>query len=530
MYWIWISIAFLCGFLARQIGLPPLVGYLFAGFGLQLAGVKPDPSLDTLGDIGISLLLFTIGLKLRLGNLRKAEVFGAASAHMLTIVLLTTANCFFLGALGMFYFADISLAAAVLVGFAVSFSSTVIAVKVLEENGEMRTRHGQVAIGILIVQDIAAVAFVTLVSDTHFGWQLAGLLLLPLFVPLLGSLLSRSGHGELLPLSGICIALIGGVFFEWMGLKAHLGALVFGLLLSRHAQAVELSRSLLHFKDLFLIGFFLSVGFVALPNLQMLAVALVMALALPFKAILFYFWLLLFRMRARSAFLAALALANYSEFGLIVAALSVKQGLLDEDWLVIIALSVALSFIFSSALNAWSNNLYEYWQGFLKRFERSNALLEDAVAYPGDVEVLVVGMGRVGGGAYDTLREEWGNTVYGMDVESSRAAEQAERGRRVICGDAEDPDFWPRLNLHRLRVVMFSLPNYKDTLQAVAQLKRAGFTGKTASISRYEDEKEKLLEGGVDEVHNFYAEAGAGFAEQCRDLLGKPVAARASGN
>lgn len=524
MTYLWVSIAFVCGFLARQIGLPPLVGYLCAGFALNAAGMQAEPLLEDLGELGITLLLFTIGLKLNVRQLFRPEVIGPTLGHMSTIIALTAINCLLLGALAVFYFNGIDFAAAMLIGFAVSFSSTVIAVKVLEENGEMSTRHGQLAISVLVVQDIAAVAFVTLASGTEFSIHLAALLLLPLFIPVFGKLLDRSGHGELLPLAGICMALLGGVFFEWMSLKAHLGALVFGLLLSGHAKATELSRSLLNFKDLFLVGFFLSIGFVALPTMEMVYVSLIMAVALPFKALLFHLWFLMFRLRTRTAFLASLSLANYSEFGLIVAAISVKEELLDPDWLVIMAIAVAFSFVFSGALNARSNALFDRWRGWARHYERELPLAADLREPLGSARILVVGMGRVGTGAWDTLHERWGEAVCGIDVDRSRVQRLCDSGRRVICGDAEDPEFWTSLQLQEVQLVMFCMPNYKDTLQAAEYLSAGGYPGKTAAIARYEDERLALLDGGIDQAYNLYAEAGAGFAEQSSELLAAPPA------
>ncbi|MBT8140642.1 MAG: cation:proton antiporter [Gammaproteobacteria bacterium] len=521
MTYLWVSIAFIFGFLVRQIGLPPLVGYLVAGFALNAAGVAPDPSLQLLGDLGIGLLLFSIGLKLDLKRLARLEVFGTTFSHMATIVLLTTLNCFLLGSFGMVYFAGIDLAAALLIGFAVSFSSTIIAVKVLEENGEMSTRHGKLAIAILVVQDIAAVAFVTIASGAEFSWALSGLLLLPLLLPLLSFVLSRSGHGELLPLAGICLALLGGQFFEWMGLKAHLGALVFGLLLSKHSKAAELSKSMLNLKDLFLIGFFLSIGFVALPTLPMTFAALIMAIALPFKAMFFHLWFVLFRLRARTAFLASLSLANYSEFGLIVAAISVKEGLMDADWLVIMALAVSFSFVFSGALNARSDMLYERWSTLLRRYQRQPPLPLDEPDSVGNATVLVVGLGRVGNGAYETLYRDFGSAVCGVDVDRSRVDKLRNSGRAAIVGDAEDPEFWARMDVNSLHLVMFCMPNFKDTLHAVNRLAKQGYKGSTAAIARFEDERQALIDGGVDQAYNLYAEAGAGFAEQSVGLLAK---------
>lgn len=214
MDYLWIFIAFVCGFIFKQINLPPLVGYLAAGFGLHALGVEPDASLQVLGDLGVILLLFTIGLKLNIGSLFKAEIWAGAAGHMSVIVLLTVVNCSVLGALGLIYFSDLDFSGAALIGFAVSFSSTVIAVKVLEENGEMRSRHGQVAIGILVIQDIAAVIFVTLASDISPSWWALALLGLPLLRPVLHYLLERCGHGELLPLGGMFLAFTGGELFE----------------------------------------------------------------------------------------------------------------------------------------------------------------------------------------------------------------------------------------------------------------------------------------------------------------------------
>jgi predicted Kef-type K+ transport protein len=514
MDFLWVFIAFACGFLAKQINLPPLIGYLAAGFGLHAYGVVPTSILDILGDIGVMLLLFTIGLKLNVSSLFKAEVWAGASGHMSVIVLLTTINCTFLAMLGFMFFVDLDLAGAALVGFAVSFSSTVIAIKVLEEKGEMRSRHGQVAIGILVIQDIAAVIFVTLASGVALSWWVLILAGLPLLRPLLFWVLDRSGHGELLPLSGIFLALAGGELFEWVGLKAHLGALVVAVLLSSHAKASELSKSLLNFKDIFLIGFFLAIGFTAVPTVDMLGVALIMAVALPFKAGLFFLWLTHLKLRARTAFLTSLSLANYSEFGLIVCSISVAQGLLNKEWLVIMALSVSLSFVFSSVMNAHGHSLFQRWFTQLKRFERTERLPEDQVAELGDAAILIVGMGRVGTGAYDQLREDREQKICGIDMDRDRVEAHRSKGRNVIFGDAEDPAFWSYTPLDNVRLIMFSMPSYLDILEAQKQLNQRGFKGRTAGVAKYKDEEAILLEGGVDEVFNFYAEVGNGFANQ----------------
>ncbi|MBT8148583.1 MAG: cation:proton antiporter [Pseudomonadales bacterium] len=519
MDYLWIFVAFVFGFIAKQMYLPPLIGYLLAGFALHTLGVTPDSSLEKIGEVGVTLLLFSIGLKLNVGNLVKREVWAGALGHMAAITGLTIVNSLFLGALGLIYFADLDFRSAAIIGFAVSFSSTVIAVKALEARAEMRVRHGQLALGILIIQDIAAVLFVTLSAGKSPSLWILCLPALVLLRPLLGRLLDRCGHGELLPLAGIFLAYSGGQLFEWVGLKAHLGALVVAILLSGHSKASELSRSLMNFKDLFLIGFFLSIGFTALPTLNMLGAAFIMAIALPVKATMFFVWLTRLRLRSRTAFLAAINLSSYSEFGLIVCAISVQQGLLAKEWLVIMALSVSLSFIFSSIVNLRAHRLYERWLQRIQKFERADVLPHDQFVQPRGASILIIGMGRVGTGAYDTVADDLQQPVCGIDVEQERIKMHCEAGRHVIYGDAEDPEFWSQLDLSDVQLVMFTMPNYLDILQAQHQLQRVGYQGKTASIVRYEDEKEALLGGGIDEVFNFYAKAGTGLADQSIHLL-----------
>lgn len=525
---IWVAVAFVCGFLAKQIKLPPLVGYLAAGFGLHALGVVPDSSLEVLSDLGVTLLLFTIGLKLNIKNLFKVEIWGAATGHMGAFVILTMLNCLFFAYIGIVYFNGLDWSSAALVGFAVSFSSTVCAVKILEERGELGARHGQVAIGILIIQDIAAVIFVTFATDKSPSLWAMALLALPLIRPLLTKLLEKSGHGELLPLAGFFLAFTGGELFELVGLKAHLGALIFAILLSGHDKATELAKSLLNFKDIFLIGFFLSIGFTALPTIDILGVALIMALALPVKAVIFFLWLTRLKLRNRSAFLTALSLSNYSEFGLIVCAASVSQGLLAREWLVIMALAVAISFIFSSIINAYSHSLYARWRIVIKHFERPRRLAEDRFSYPENAAILVIGMGRVGTGAYDTLQDNLQQTVCGVEMVKERVAKHCLEGRNVISADAEDPEFWEQVDFKSIDLVMFAIPNYQDILEVAKQLKLAGYRGKMAGIVTYEDDREKLLAAGIDVVFNFYQKAGAGFADQAIDLL-RPEQGTASG-
>lgn len=519
MDFIWILFAFVCGLGVRLLAMPPLIGYLIAGFALHFMGVEPDQSLYVLADMGITLMLFTIGLKLDIRTLLKPEIWVGTTSFMLVWTLLLGGILLSLSSLAITVFADISLQSAALIAFACSFSSTVCVIKLLEESGEVKTRHGRLAIGILVMQDIIAVLFLVFATGQIPSiWALLLLLLIPAR-PLISKLLQRAGHGELLPLTGFFLALGGYELFALVNIKGDLGALLIGMLISQHPKAAELSKSLLSFKDLFLIGFFLSIGFTALPDWSMLFIALGLALLLPIKFIFSLLILNALKLRARTAYLSSLALANFSEFGLIVAAISVNSGWLDKQWLVVLALAVSISFVFTSLIYRYAHIIYSHYKHQLKRFERPHRLAEDIFVQPSSAEILVIGLGRVGKGAYDALYYAVGDRVWGMDADRNRIEKQKRAGMHVFFGDGEDADLWETLDTSSIKLVLLALPSIDDSINVSNQLRHAQYPGQIAAVARYEDERERLLSAGIDKVFNFYTEAGTGFAEESLALI-----------
>jgi predicted Kef-type K+ transport protein len=519
MEFILLFIAFIFGFACKIVKMPPLIGFLAAGFVLNAMGYSLNDSLSTIADLGITIMLFVIGLKLNIKDLGKVEIWFTSLAHALAWVGIISLFVFILIVLSLPFISDLTMQQAALIGFAFSFSSTVCVVKTLEESGESKTRHGKVAIGILIVQDILAVLFLVAATGKLPSIYALGLFLLIPATPLLRKLLEEAGHGELLPLSGLVFALGGYFLFELVGVKGDLGALIIGILLAPSSKASELSKSLLTFKDLFLIGFFLTIGLTALPTVDMVLIALLFSVLLPIKYLLFFSLFASTRLRARTSYLTSLIMSNYSEFGLIVIAVAVSAGMLNSDWLVIMALSVSFSFVISSILYKRSHQHYAKVKNSLKRFQSSTILPEDQYPSTSDAEVLVIGMGRVGKGAFRALNKTLGNTVWGMDADIDRVDNLKACGQNTIVGDGENIDLWENLDLSNLKLVLLALPSIEDSTNITAQLRQADYGGRIAAIARYEDEVEPLLEEGVDRVFNFFNDAGLGFAEESINLL-----------
>jgi glutathione-regulated potassium-efflux system ancillary protein KefC len=518
MDFLWILIAFICGYLAKQINLPPLIGYLTAGFTLHSLGVEPHENLESFANLGITLMLFTIGLKTNFNTLLKPSVWAGTSLHMIVWVFVGTALLKALAYIGIGYIENLGWPALMLITFALGFSSTVCVVKLLEEKGEIKTRHGKLAVGILVMQDIVAVIFLVLATGDIPNIYAFSLILLWPARHLLGRLVASVGHGELLPLIGFFLALGGYELFHLFNLKGDLGALVFGLLLSQHIKAAELSKSLLAFKDLFLIGFFLSIGFTALPTIDMIMPLIAISFLLIIKGVLLFHILAGLRVPGRSMFLGSMILTNYSEFGLIVTALCVGNGWLAKEWLVIIALGVSLSFVFTSVFYEYAHTVYAYMRTWVKYFERQQPIpiYQEQLK---QAEILVIGMGRVGRSSYDVLHKEVGDKVWGLESDIDKVRSHQDAGRHVILGDAEDADFWETRELWHIKLVMLAMPSVSDIRDITAQLKLSNYSGHIAAIARYEDERKQLIEFGVDSVFNYYVEAGTGFAEESLELI-----------
>lgn len=502
---LWITIAYAFGLAARPLGLPPLVGYLVAGFllhninpWLSLPG-QGEVWLEQLAHLGVLLLMFTIGLKLRASSVVRTEILGTGLLHF--------ALSFAIYGAGLWWLLHLPWIKALLLGAALTFSSTVLTAKILDGKRELRAFHGRVAIGILILQDVIALLIMAFASGhSPSPWALA-LLLLPFARPLFYRLLDITGHDELLVLLGLLLAIVlGGYSFEQLGVSSELGALIAGMLLAHHKRAVELSHSLWGIKEIFLVGFFLQIGVHGLPDREALMFSLVMIALLPMKTLLYFLLLVIFKLRARSAFLASLSLGNYSEFSLILA------SVLLPEWMVPLAISLALSFVVSAPINRIAHPLYERLARRLIPLERNIRHPDEQPVSLGDARVLVIGMGRTGAAAYEHLARH-AVPVIALDSDPTKVEQQRLMGRNIAFADAEDQLFWQEVDLDQLNSVILSMNDVESKVIAAQQLRLRGFKGLVLSHSIYPDEADKINAAGANKTYQTMSQAGVGLAE-----------------
>lgn len=494
---LWVATSFALGLLGRRLGLPPLVGYLVAGFGLASLGIKATDFLHEIAHLGVLLLLFTVGLKLRLGSLIRPEVLGVGGVHLALFGALVAVGLGF-GLWGQ---------TGVVVGLALAFSSTVLAVKILEDKRELKSFHGRVAVGILVLQDLVAVAVLAVLGvQAPSPWAVL-LLLFPLLRPMLVLLLKRVGHDELQILYGLGLALIGGQLATMVGLSSELGALLMGALLAGQPQTGELSKSLWSLKEAFLVAFFLEIGLGGLPPVGALPSILLLLLLLPIKWALFFGLFVAFGLRARTAFVASLALSSYSEFALIVAIPMVEAGRLGSEWTTLIGLTVALSLAIAAPLNRNAHQIYDRLERWLHRFERPVLHPDREPTQLGSARWLVVGMGRTGGAVYKLL-DASGERVVGLDSDPAKLEHHRAKKRRVLYGDSEDPELWDRLATANLKGVLLTMPEIEAKIRAAQGLRQNGFKGIVAATSFHLEEDPILEQAGVSLIFHPLAEAG----------------------
>lgn len=502
------------GLLASMIRLPPLVGFLAAGFVLHAAGVQTVPGMDAVAGLGVTVLLFGIGLKVEVRSLLRREVWLTASLHMVGSTLVGAGLLALLAAVGIGLAADGGPRTWLVIGFALSFSSTVVVVKVLEDRGATRSLGGRTAIGILVIQDVAAVGFMALAEgQTPSPWAVLLVLVLPGAL-VVRPILSAIEHGELLPLYGIVLALVPGyALFEALGIKGDIGALVMGMLLAGHPRAGELSKSLFEIKDLLLVAFFLSIGLSDALSPRLLGIALLLVVLLPLKALGYSALLWVFRLRRRTSVLTGLSLANFSEFGLIVVVVAPTQ-LLDRDWVTVIATAVAASFV----LSALPGRHPEYLAHLVRRIlpDRSVEAMhpENRPLDVQDAQAVILGMGRVGAAAYARLAQEYGLRVLGVETSEDRYLQLERRGLNVVRGDATDPELWVDRSLGEVSLMLLAMPFHGNNLDALSRLRAAGFGGTIAVVAQYDDNLEEALAAGAHAGIQFYDGAGAELADR----------------
>lgn len=507
------------GQLLRQ---PLIVMFVAVGVAVGPAGlgvVRPGEGVDTLARMGIAVLLFLVGLRLDVHSLR---TLGPVALGVGLGQVAGTAGVGFLLARGL----GLAPTPAGYVALAVTFSSTIIVVKLLSDKREIDALHGRIAVGVLIVQDLVVILVMIGLSAAGPAGRAdpgaAGLAILGKGAALLGAAgaamryalpplarwLARSP--ELLVLFALAWAMTLAAAADALGFSKEVGAFVAGVTLASTPFRESIGGRLAGLRDFLLLFFFVELGAgldLAAARGQVAAAAALTAFVVVGKPLLVMALMGAMGYRKRTGFLTGAALAQVSEFSLILGGLGVGLGHLTAETMGLITLVGLATIGLSSYLILYSHPVYERAGRWLGAFERPAPFRPGAgPPAPAGAGYVVFGLGRFGHNLARSLRHR-GEGVLGVDFDPDVIAAWHRRGHPAQYGDAEDPELAASLPLADARWVVCTAPR-RDTNAAVLRaVREAGYAGRVALTAHHADDADYLRGIGADLVLLPFVEA-----------------------
>ena len=534
-------LAFIFGMIAQRLRLSPLVGYLIAGIiaGPFTPGFVGDQTLaPQLAEIGVILLMFGVGLHFSLKDLLEVKAIALPGA-ILQIVVATALGW------GMAWYLGWSHGAGLIFGLALSVASTVVLLRALEERRLVETSKGRIAVGWLIVEDLAMVLALVLLpalsgllkGESTEGSAIWSQLFITLakvgafvafmlivgrrVIPWILERVAGTGSRELFTLCVLAIAL--GVAFgsaELFGVSFALGAFFAGMMLNESEFSHQAANETLPLRDAFAVLFFVSVGMLFNPMIlieEPLEVLAVFAIIVFGKSIAAYALVRAFGKPNSTALMISASLAQIGEFSFILATLGIELKILPKEGQDLILAGALMSIVVNPLLFAWLD----------RKNAREAALLQEAktdpvvAPVPADISghVILIGFGRVGGLLSKLLVEQRVPLVV-IDGESSLVAKAREAGLPAILGNAVDARVLREAYPDRATTAIVAIPNALEAGEIVQRLRELNPALSIVARAHRQSEVDHLIEHGADATVMAESELAHSLAEM---VMAAPV-------
>ncbi len=478
--------AFIGGLVARRLGLPTIVGYLVAGMAIGpftpgFVGNVDD--ISQLAELGVIFLMFGVGLHFSLRDLWAVRAIAIPGA--LLQMGLATAFGFALTQLWGW-----SIAASLVLGLAISIASTVVLLRSLMDNGLLNTMHGQVAVGWLVLEDLATIIILVLLpalfsNQEGITWQSAGIPLLKaaLFVgamlligtrllPWLLTHIAITRSRELFILAVVAVAVgtaLGSA--ELFGVSLALGAFLAGVVLGESSISHQIGAEVLPFREVFAVVFFVSVGMLVNPAYLVANAGYVLALTALIvvgKAGITLLLGLILPSSARTILVVAAGLSQIGEFSFIVGQTGVALGVLTQDQYSLILAGALVAIVINPLLFRLLPFAERVTRGvpfIWRRLDKQGPALDLAGHHLND-HVVIVGYGRVGKHIVTVLHQlDIPHLI--VEIDAGRAAEFDQRGMATLFGDAANSEVLNHAGLDRARALVVTLPDEAATEMVV---------------------------------------------------------------
>ena len=477
-----LSVAFVVSYIARAFRQPIIIGYIIAGMIISPFIIQAGISQEIIylfSQFGIAFLLFIVGLHL---NPKIIKEIGISSLVVgLSQIILT----FGFGFLISFYLLGFGGVASAYIGIALAFSSTIIIMKLLSDKRQLDSLYGKLSIGILIIQDLVAVAVLMFISSMSNGASFSsfairgllsgtGLILLLFFIgyfalPRITKNIAKSQ--ELLFLFSICWCFVIAALFSYLGFSIEIGALIAGVVLSISPYSTEISSKVRSLRDFFLIIFFIILGLnIQVSNItSIIPEAIILSVfVLLFKPIILMTLLAFFGYTKRTNFLTGTTLAQISEFSLIVLALGVTMGHIGDNILSILILTGVITMTLSTYMIIFSNKFYSVMEKFIFMFERKRTkkLRREKIKY----SAILFGYNRIGFGILKSLKMI--KKKY-LVVDFNPDTIETLTKFRIPClyGDAFDSEFLEELELDKIELAVSTIPDFETNLLLIEEIR-----------------------------------------------------------
>lgn len=543
-----ISLAALIGFLGLLLRQPMIVSFIAVGI---ISGpsvfniVQSHAHIEVLAQLGIAVLLFLVGLKLDLKLIRTLGPVALATG--LGQVTFTSLIGFFIAkSLGF------DTTASLYIAVALTFSSTIIIVKLLSDKHEVDSLHGRIAIGFLIVQDLVVVLAMMVLSALGLGNQeegsystlylistvimYGGLMLCFVFLFIkyfANKLVSHIAHSqELLITFAIGWAALLAAIGSQLGLSKELGGLLAGISLASTPYREAIVARLSSLREFLLLFFFIALG--AQLDLSLLGTQLIPAVIFSIFVLIGNPLIVVIIMgtmgyRKRTSFLAGLTVAQISEFSLIFMAMGLSLGHVAQNALGLVILVGLITISTSVYMITYSHSLYKIVEKLLVPFERKTPFREirvEALSIGSDkFDVIIFGLGRYGKAIAHYLHEE-GLKTLAVDFNPDVVRSWKKLGQSAIYGDVSDPFFIHSLPLKKTKLIISAIAEHDigithedPRLSLIDTLKSQGYRGKIVISTQKISDSKSMLERGASFVILPFYDAAQEAVEKIKKII-----------
>lgn len=523
--------------LCRRFRIPIMLGYLVVGFisGPGVLKLVPQTeSTDFLGEIGIVFLMFSIGLEFSLATLRsmKRLVFGLGSLQVILTMLLVMAVSSLLG---------FPLLASFTLAGALAVSSTAIVSRLMSENNELGSPHGQIAMGILLMQDIAVVPIMilmrTLAGDASSLWvelplalikMVAVLLLLLYFGEKLlrpwFNLVAKQEQSELFMLNVLLVVLSVAYLTELAGLSLALGAFVAGMLIAETQYRFQVEDDIRPFRDILLGFFFITVGMkldlhVLIQHYSTIIIFVLILLII--KALIIYGIAIWDKHSKKNSFQAALYLAQGGEFGFVLLSLALNDKLISPDLVQAGTAAILISMLISPIIIGLTPKITK--RLFKSNWEEQSVDLHHVLVenMSKNDHVILIGFGHTGQTVARLLQQENIN-YYVLDLNAKRVQAARLAGEPIAFGDAKRRDILMAAGLKRARMLILSSRSFKENEHILALVMSIRPTLPVIVRGNTQEQINQLSEKGASSIVSEDQEVGLVLASETMLNYGMP--------